>query len=116
MIGIAKDYAAIGIGAATVASVRAVELGRSTVSSVGSLAHLRHGPARAEGLESLRDAGYDLRATTERSRELIAAMIQSELERFVARVGLVPESELNALRQQVERLERQLADAKRVQA
>jgi hypothetical protein len=112
VIGIAKDYLAIAVGAATVGSAQAIEFGRSAISTVVSVARGGHRQTGPDGIsDTLRDAGADIRTTTERSKELIAAMIQSELERAVARIGLVPESELTAVRQQVERLERQLAES-----
>lgn len=111
MIGIAKDYAAIAIGTAAVGTSRALATSRAAVGAVTSLGGHRKPTPDVVG-EHLRDAGADLAATTQRSRELIAALIQSELERAVARLGLVPESELDAVRQKLARLERQVASAR----
>lgn len=54
------------------------------------------------------DRSSELVTTAMRSRELIAALVQAELERALGTLGLVSESELIALRQQVERVERRL--------
>lgn len=106
MIDIAKDYASIAVGAAQATTARLVSLGRLGLASLTSFG--RRSPSALS--EHGADAIVDLRDTAERSREVIAALIQSELDRFVAMLGLVPESELTALRQQVARLERQLAE------
>lgn len=71
---------------------------------LGSLG--RHAPETIGG--EVIDRSTELVTTAMRSRELIAALIQAELEHALATLGLVPESELIALRQQVERLERRL--------
>ncbi len=105
VIDIVKDYASIALGAAQATTGRVLAMGRGGLSALTGWGRRR--PASLSG--HLTEAGVDLRDTAERSREVIAALVQSELDRLVAMMGLVPESELIALRQQVERLERQLA-------
>lgn len=106
MIDIAKDYASIALGAAQATTTRLASVGRSGATALTALG--RRSPGAIS--EHIGEASIDLRDTAERSREVIAALLQSELDRFVAMLGLVPESELTALRQQVRRLERQLAE------
>jgi len=106
VIDIARDYASIALGAAQSTSARLASVGRSGAAALTAIG--RRSPS-AIG-ETLGEASIDLRDTAERSREVIAALLQSELDRFVSMLGLVPESELTALRQQVRRLERQLAE------
>lgn len=104
MIDIARDYLAITVGAAQLGAARAYAVGRSTLGHVVAI------PSQA--LRRSQDRAFDLRGPTVRSRDLIAALLQAEIERMVSMIGLVPESELVVVRQQVERLERQLAEAR----
>ncbi len=106
VIEIARDYAAIAVGSVQATTSKVLSLGRAGLSTVTGLGRRR--PAALS--DQIAGASADLKDTAERSREVIAALVQSELERLVAMMGLVPESELLALRQQVERLERRLAE------
>lgn len=108
MIDIARDYISIAIGAAQATGARMTSLAHSRVSSLRS--QLVRRPAAQ--VEQDRPSGEEARGAAGRSRELIAGLIQSEFDHFLSVLGLAPESEVAALRQQVCRLERQLSEVR----
>lgn len=55
---------------------------------------------------SVQDIADDLVATSKQNREMLVAMIRTEVDRAVGRMGFVREDELAALRLRVERLEK----------
>lgn len=108
MIDIARDYISIAVGAAQATSARMTSLAHSGVSSLKSRLERR----AAEVPEQESASGVESRGPAGRSKELIAGLIQSEFDRFLGVLGLAPESEVAALRQQVCRLERQLSEVR----
>ncbi|MGV1005720.1 MAG: hypothetical protein ACOYEV_13380 [Candidatus Nanopelagicales bacterium] len=87
-------------------SEHAYQTAREALNMLGHLG--RSAPGTLGG--GVRDHSAELITTTVRTREILAALIQSELDRAVGTLGLVPESELIAVRQSVERLERQMVE------
>ena len=63
-----------------------------------------------EMMNQVQELADDLVATSRNNRELLVAMIRSEVDRAVGRMGFVREDELAALRRHVQRLEKQLTE------
>lgn len=63
-----------------------------------------------EVMGQVQELADDLVATSRNNREILVAMIRTEVDKAVARMGFVREDELAALRRHVQRLEKQLAD------
>lgn len=63
-----------------------------------------------EVMGQVQELADDLVTTSRNNRELLIAIIRSEVDKAVARMGFVREDELAALRRHVQRLEKQLAD------
>ncbi|MGB8022201.1 MAG: hypothetical protein WCF04_13310 [Candidatus Nanopelagicales bacterium] len=103
----ARDYISIAVGAAQASTARMSSLAHAGVSSLAS--QWRRSPA---GPEQEPERGGEARSAAGRSKELIAGLIQSEFDRFLGVLGLAPESEVAALRQQLRRLERQLSEVR----
>ena len=61
-------------------------------------------------MNQVQELADDLVATSRNNRELLVAMIRSEVDRAVGRMGFVREDELAALRRHVQRLEKQLTE------
>lgn len=104
----ARDYISIAVGAAQATTARMSSLAHAGVSSLAS----QLGRSPAGPLEQEPQTGEEARSAAGRSKELIAGLIQSEFDRFLSVLGLAPESEVAALRQQVRRLERQLIEVR----
>ena len=105
MIDIVRDYAAIGVGSVQAASARAVGAGRAGAERVGALGV----DARALGS---RPEALTPGAALSRSREILGSLVGGDVDSLIGRLGLVKRSELNAVRQQMHRLERRLGEVR----
>lgn len=99
MIDIVRDYSAIGLGAAQATCNRVVRVGRDGAGQVldwtsATVAQAQDDPFRA--------------ATNGPSA--LASLLHAELHRAVGRVGYVSGEEVRALRLQVQKMERRIAE------
>lgn len=101
MIDIVRDYTSIGIGSAQATTNRVLGVAHSSAQWVITWGH----PERAGDSSDASLIGSVIRAPW-----VILAHVQAEIDRAVERVGLVSEAEVRALRHQVQRLERHIAD------
>lgn len=104
MIDIVRDYASIGIGTAQATTARTVGTGRAGVARIGSLAQVDRA-ALGSALAGLVPA-----AAIGRARETGALGI--DVDQVISRLGLVKTSELNAVRHQLQRIERRLGEVR----
>ena len=95
---------ASGLTEATTAKARDVITG---LISTGLSLSTKAMPA-PDMMGQVQDLADDLVATSKNNRDLLTAMIRSEVDKAVGRMGFVREEELAALRKHVQRLERQL--------
>lgn len=107
MIEMARDYVGIAAGTTQATSSRATGVARAGLGRMRVIG----GPVPAVG-DGIAEHGRDLRQTAERSKAVIAALLASELDRLIGCLGLVPVSELHALRQRVQRIERGLDEVR----
>jgi hypothetical protein len=105
VIDIVRDYLALGMGSAQAVTEEVAGAGRAGATRVASALNL--GP-----LPSLRE-GADLGDALERGRALLSSPGSVDLDAVASRLGLAKKSELNAVRQQIQRLERRLGEARR---
>jgi hypothetical protein len=103
VIDIVKDYAAIGAGTAQATVSRAIGVGRA---GAGQVAWLTQGDFGASV------ATFDPRALVGHGQAWASGLVRSDLDELVGRLGLVKKSELNAVRQQLHRLERRLGEVR----
>jgi hypothetical protein len=61
-------------------------------------------------MNQVQELADDLVATSRNNREMLVAMIRSEVDKAVGRMGFVREDELAALRRHVQRLDKQVTD------
>jgi len=106
VIDMVRDYAAIGMGAAQATTTRVADVGRTGAQVVAAL--VRPEPATRSATGRVPAAG--LGEQLSRKRDAVAALLRGDVGRFTNELGLVHESEVRALRQQVSRLERRLGD------
>ena len=99
MIDIIRDYAAIGMGTAQATSNRIVGVSRAGV-----------GHALAWSSSTLAEVQQDPIGTVTQGPTALAARVHSELDRAVGRVGYVSGEEVRALRLQVQKMERRIAE------
>ena len=99
MIDIVKDYTAIGVGTAQATATRIAGIGRGGV-----------------GLVSGEDASLrvlvDPRAQAQLLRGIVDTVLAGDVEKVIHKVGLAKRSEVNAVRVQLQRIERILADTR----
>ena len=103
MIDIIRDYTAIGMGSAQATTTKvmgAAQVGVLWVTTWGHPESAREHP----------EAEIDLLGAVVRAPRALATHVQGECDRMVERLGLVSESEVRALRTQVQRLERHIGD------
>lgn len=101
---------ASGLTEATTAKAKDVVTGLiSTGISTGMSLGSKAGPA-PEMMGQVQELADDLVATSKNNRDMLTAMIRSEVDKAVGRMGFVREDELAALRRHVQRLEQQVAD------
>ena len=104
MIDALKSYAALASGLTEVTAAKAREVAGALVEQVLVLS------GRGTDLTGrVTDLADDLLATSKENREAIAAMVRTEVDRAIGRVGFVREDELAALRRHVQRLEADIA-------
>lgn len=107
MIDIVRDYAAIGMGTAQAATGRVVRVGRTAVDHVIELGSTQSA-ALGQQFTDRPSAGQ----VAERGRVLLAGIVNPDIDGLVTRLGLAKRSELNAVRQQMHRLERRLGEVR----
>lgn len=101
---------ASGLTEATTAKAKDVVTGLiSTGISTGMSLGSKAAPA-PEMMGQVQELADDLVATSKNNRDMLTAMIRSEVDKAVGRMGFVREDELAALRRHVQRLEQQVAD------
>lgn len=101
---------ASGLTEATTAKAKDVVTGLiSTGISTGMSLGAKAGPA-PEMMGQVQELADDLVATSRNNRDMLTAMIRSEVDKAVGRMGFVREDELAALRRHVQRLEHQVAE------
>ncbi len=103
MIDIVRDYTAIGMGSAQATTNRVLGAAHAGAAWVSTWGHPDQADDRTES-----HAGFI--GSVVRAPRSLAAHLQAEIDRAVERLGLVSEAEVRALRQQVQRLERRIAD------
>lgn len=101
MIDIVRDYTAIGVGTVQAATARLAGLGRDTATLVTG------GPEATASMRLL-DPRTQLTLAGDVGRQLLAG----DVEAVISRIGLVKKSELHAVRVQLQRLERRVADGR----
>ena len=99
MIDIIRDYTAIGMGTAQATTNRIVGLGRAGAAQAVSW-----------GVGTLADVQQDPVGTVTQAPGALAARVHGELDRVVGRVGYVSGEEVRALRLQVQKMERRIAE------
>ena len=105
MIDIVRDYVSIGMGSAQAVTSEVAGVGRAGASHVA--AHLG---AAGRTLGGAREEGQGVLA---RGRELLDEVRQVDLDALASRLGLAKKSEVHAVRQQIQRLERRLGEVRR---
>ncbi len=107
MIDIVRDYAAIGMGTAQAATGRVVRLGRAGVDRAIAV-----GTAQSATLGEQISERPSLGEAAQRGRELLAGLVNPDVDGLIHRLGLAKGSELHAVRQQMHRLERRIGEAR----
>lgn len=103
MIDALKSYAALASGLTEVTAAKAKDVAGALVEQVLVLS------GRGTDITGkVTDLADDLLATSKENREAITAMVRTEVDRAVGRVGFVREDELAALRRHVQRLEAEI--------
>lgn len=100
------DYAAISTGSTQATASRVIGVGRSGAGRASRLVHMN----AAALIAPL--AALDPRAVVGQGRELASGLIPSDFDDLVSRLGLAKKSEVNAVRQQLHRLERRLGEVR----
>ena len=101
MIDMVRDYTAIGVGTLQATTARVAGIGRGT-------AGLMTGAAEQPVSLRLLDPRVQLGIAGDVGRQLL----RGDVEAVVSRIGLVKRSELHAVRMQLHRLERRVADVR----
>lgn len=99
MIDIVRDYTAIGLGAAQATGNRAVRVGRAGAEQ-----------ARLWSSATLAQIQQDPLAAAANGPSAMATALHQELHRAVERVGYVSGEDVRALRSQVQKMERRIAE------
>jgi polyhydroxyalkanoate synthesis regulator phasin len=100
VIDIVKDYTAIGLGSVQATATRFAGLGRDGVELVSG-----------DAGSSLRTL-LDPRSRIACARDTVGSVLAGDVETVISKVGLAKRSELNAVRAQLQRIERILADTR----
>ncbi len=103
MLDDVRGYLQLATGLTEVTANKAKEVAMSLVGQGFTLS--TKAPDVVGQVQELAD---DLVSTSKNNREMLVAMIRSEVDRAVGRMGFVREDELAALRRHVQRLEQQL--------
>lgn len=104
MIDIVRDYASIGVGTAQAVTTSAARAGRGAVGRVVGVADAGGVPGTSGGVSP--------REALDRSRGVMGGLLNPDVDAVITRLGLAKRSELNAVRQQMARLERRLGDVR----
>jgi hypothetical protein len=105
VIDIVRDYVALGMGSAQAVTEEVAGAGRAGATRVASALNL--GP-----LPGIRE-GAHLGGALERGRSVLSGLGSADLDAVASRLGLAKKSELQAVRQQLQRLERRLGEVRR---
>lgn len=103
MLDIVRDYTAIGVGNAQAGTARVLEAGvgaAERVASVSSRVGVLNEPGQL----------LDPRASVDRVRRAAGFVRQADRDKIINHLGLVKRSELNAVRMQLQRVERLISD------
>jgi len=103
-----RSYIQVATGLTEVTATKAREIVSSLLSQGLTLS--TRAPEVIGQVQSMAD---DLMSTGKDNREMLVGLIRSEVDRAVARIGVVREDELAALRRQVERLQAEVESMKR---
>jgi polyhydroxyalkanoate synthesis regulator phasin len=103
MIDIVRDYTAIGMGSAQATTNRVLGAAHSSARWVTTWGHPELVGEHAE-------AHPGLMGSVARAPGALVSHVQGEIDCVVQRLGLVSESDVRALRHQVQRLERHISD------
>jgi hypothetical protein len=103
MIDIVRDYTAIGMGGAQAATNRVLGAAQASAHRVRSWGY-------PGGTGDHPDAPPSLVGWVARAPGALVAHARGEIDCLVERLGLVSETEVRTLRQQVQRLERHISD------
>ena len=101
MLDIIRDYTAIGVGTLQATTGRIAGVGRGT-------AHLVAGAPEPSASLRVLDPRVQLGVARDVGRQLLAG----DVEGVISRIGLAKKSELQAVRLQLQRLERRVADGR----
>lgn len=105
LIDALRGYLQLANGLTDVTRQRALAAAKALLDQSGDVVGGAVGSPVAKQAQSLAE---DLMATSRNNRDLLLGLIHTEVDRAVARVGLVSADELAAMARKVERLERQL--------
>ena len=105
MIDIVRDYVSIGMGGAQAVTAEVAGFGRAGANQVA--AHLG---AAGGMLGGVRTEGESVLAV---GRGLLDGVRRADLDAVASRLGLAKKSEVHAVRQQIQRLERRLGEVRR---
>ena len=107
MIDIVRDYASIGMGTAQATTSRVVGVGRAGVARVAAF-----GPLDPASLGRSLESRLTAREAVGRGRGAVGGLLGADVDGVVNRLGLAKKSELHAVRQQLQRLERRLGEVR----
>ena len=110
MVDDLRNYLQMAMGITEATTAKARDVVTSLVSQGMSLS-AKAVPA-PEMMGQVQELADSLVSTSKENHEALLAMIRSETDKAVGRMGFVREDELAALRRHVERLEKQLADVR----
>lgn len=102
MIDIVKDYTAISLGTAQAATARIAGLGRDTAEFVSGRR------AADPGGQPL--GVFSPRVQVGRARDVARSLLAGDLDGVINTIGLAKRSDLHAVRLQLQRLERRVAE------
>lgn len=105
MIDIVRDYLSIGMGSAQAVTTEAASAGRAGFNRAASLVDLPQISATVPASDPRVLVGW--------GREALAGLRSTDLDAVASRLGLAKKSELHAVRQQMQRLERRLSEVRR---
>jgi hypothetical protein len=104
-----RGYAQLANGLSDVTRQRAAQAARQLVDQGGGLlVGVTSSSGSAEFARQVQGLAEDILATGRTNRDLLVGLIRTEVERAVARLGLVGADELSAMARVVERLQSQL--------
>lgn len=105
MIDIVRDYLAIGLGSAQAVTAEVAGAGQAGARRISALVDLPE--------PSVTLAAADPRVVLGWGWDAIVGLRATDLDTLAGRLGLAKKSEVNAVRQQLQRLERRLSEVRR---